>query len=40
LTDTAGLRSQTNDKIEQMGIKMAKEEANNSHGIVFVLDIN
>lgn len=39
ISDTAGLRSLTEDKIEKLGIDMAKGEAKSSHGLIFVLDI-
>jgi len=38
LTDTAGLRDGTSDKIEREGILLAQEEVSRSHGLVFVLD--
>ena len=38
LTDTAGLRGDTADSIEKQGIELAKEEAKQSPGIIFVLD--
>ena len=40
LTDTAGLRSQTEDVIEQEGIKIAKDELMRAHSVLLVLDIS
>ncbi|CDW73775.1 trna modification gtpase [Stylonychia lemnae] len=39
LVDTAGLREQTRDNIEQQGIQLAQKEAKSSHGVLIVLDI-
>ena len=39
LTDTAGLRDQTSDLIEQQGIQFAVDHSEASHGLVFVLDL-
>lgn len=40
LTDTAGLRASTNDSIEREGIQIAREEIDNSHAILLVLDVS
>ena len=39
VTDTAGLRSQTNDRIEQEGIELAKDELATAQSIILVLDV-
>ncbi|WP_343183562.1 tRNA uridine-5-carboxymethylaminomethyl(34) synthesis GTPase MnmE [Buchnera aphidicola] len=39
LTDTAGIRK-TKDKIEKIGIKLAKNEINNSNILLFMIDIS
>ena len=40
LTDTAGLRASTSDLIEKEGMQIAREEINNSHAILLVLDVS
>ena len=39
MTDTAGLRSQTADIIEQEGIQIAKDELAKAHSVILVLDV-
>ncbi len=39
LTDTAGLRSETEDRIEQEGIEIAKDELAKAHSVLLVLDV-
>lgn len=39
MTDTAGLRSETEDRIELEGIKIAKDELARAHSVILVLDV-
>ena len=39
MTDTAGLRSSTEDQIEREGIELAKDELAKAHSIILVLDV-
>jgi tRNA U34 5-carboxymethylaminomethyl modifying GTPase MnmE/TrmE len=39
MTDTAGLRSQTEDQIEKEGIEIAKDELAKAHSVILVLDV-
>ena len=39
LTDTAGLRSETDDRIESEGIEITKHELSKAHSVLLVLDV-
>lgn len=40
IADTAGLRDETSDEIEKIGMDRAKSEVSKSHALIIILDVS